>query len=82
MILYPMNEMLSQVKSRYELVNLVARRARQITSEEEARESEEGYDPLEEKPVTMALNEAWEGKLPMDEAQQEAQEEPEEQTQE
>ena len=71
MILYPMNEMLSQVKSRYELVNLVARRARQITSENERRDNDEEWEPLEEKPVTMALNEAWEGKLPLEETQQE-----------
>lgn len=67
MILYPMNEMLSQVQSRYELVNLVARRARQITSENERRDNDENWEPLEEKPVTMALNEAWEGKLPLEE---------------
>jgi DNA-directed RNA polymerase subunit omega len=71
MILYPMNEMLSQVKSRYELVNLVARRARQITSENERRDNDEEWEPLEEKPVTMALNEAWAGKLPLEEPQQE-----------
>jgi DNA-directed RNA polymerase subunit omega len=70
MILYPMNEMLSQVESRYELVNLVARRARQITSENERRDNDEDWMPLEEKPVTMALNEAWDGKLPLEEAQQ------------
>ena len=69
MILYPMNEMLSQVESRYELVNLVARRARQITSENERRDNDEDWMPLEEKPVTMALNEAWDGKLPLEEAQ-------------
>ena len=70
MILYPMNEMLSQVESRYELVNLVARRARQITSDNERRDNDEDWMPLEEKPVTMALNEAWDGKLPLEEAQQ------------
>jgi DNA-directed RNA polymerase subunit omega len=70
MILYPMNEMLSQVQSRYELVNLVARRARQITSENERRDNDEDWMPLEEKPVTMALNEAWDGKLPLEEARQ------------
>lgn len=72
MILYPMNEMLSQVQSRYELVNLVARRARQITSENERRDNDENWEPLEEKPVTMALNEAWEGKLPLEEPETEA----------
>lgn len=75
MILYPMNEMLSQVQSRYELVNLVARRARQITSENERRDNDENWEPLEEKPVTMALNEAWEGKLPLEEPETEASQE-------
>ncbi len=58
MILYPMNELLTNVSSRYELVNLVAHRARQLSSEAE-REKQ----PLEEKPVTIALNEARAGKL-------------------
>ena len=73
MILYPMNEMLSQVESRYELVNLVARRARQITSESQMRDNDENWEPLEEKPVTMALNEAWAGKLPVEEPEDQAQ---------
>lgn len=58
MILYPMNELLTNVESRYELVNLVAHRARELS--EEAEEAEE---PLEEKPVTVALNEARAGTL-------------------
>ena len=33
MKLYPINELLHGVKSRYELVNLVAHRARQLASE-------------------------------------------------
>lgn len=73
MILYPMNEMLSQVESRYELVNLVARRARQITSESQRRDNDETWEPLEEKPVTMALNEAWAGVLPVEEPEDQAQ---------
>ncbi len=40
------------------LVNVVARRARQI-----ADAAEEACEPLEEKPVTMAINEVAEGKL-------------------
>lgn len=75
MILYPMNEMLSQVQSRYELVNLVARRARQITSENERRDNDEEWEPLEEKPVTMALNEAWAGELPLEEPETQASQE-------
>lgn len=58
MILYPMNELLTNISSRYELVNLVAHRARELASK-----AEESGEPLMEKPVTIALNEAWEGKL-------------------
>lgn len=58
MILYPMEELLqNNISSRYELVNLVAHRARVIAREETSEE------PLTEKPVTLALNEAREGKL-------------------
>lgn len=58
MILYPMNELLQdKISSRYELVNLVAHRAREIAS------AETNEEPLTEKPVTMALNEAREGIL-------------------
>lgn len=46
----PMKELLKQVPSRYQLVNVVAHEARQIASQAE----DEGY-PLEEKPVTLAL---------------------------
>lgn len=58
MILYPMNELLANVNSRYELVNLVAHRARQL-----ATEAEKNQTPLTEKPVTIALNEARSGLL-------------------
>lgn len=58
MILYPMNELLTNVSSRYELVNLVAHRARQLAGEEEREER-----TLEDKPVTIALNEVWAGEL-------------------
>ena len=58
MMLKPaMNELLAQVPSRYRLVNVVAQRARQIASEAE----EEGIS-LEDKPVTLALQEVAEGK--------------------
>ncbi|MGM9536970.1 MAG: DNA-directed RNA polymerase subunit omega [Candidatus Onthomonas sp.] len=61
MILYPMNELLQdKISSRYELVNLVAHRAREIAS------AETNEDPLTEKPVTMALNEARAGILVKD----------------
>lgn len=52
MMLEPaMNKLLQQVPSRYMLVNVVANRARQIASQAE----DEGR-PLDEKPVTLALN--------------------------
>ena len=46
----PMNSLLKQVPSRYQLVNVVAHEARRIASQA----VDEGY-PLEEKPVTLAL---------------------------
>ena len=53
MMLKPaMKDLLGQVPSRYQLVNVVAHRARQIASEAE----DEGY-PLSEKPVTLAMKE-------------------------
>ena len=52
-MLYPaMSELLKHVDSRYLLVNVVAHRARQLSIE-----------PLEEKPVTLAIREVAEGKL-------------------
>ena len=59
MMLYPaMNKLTSYVPNRYMLVNVVARRARQI-----AENAEEIGEPLDEKPVTLAINEVAEGKL-------------------
>ena len=59
MMLYPaMNKLTSYVPNRYMLVNVVARRARQI-----AENAEEIGEHLHEKPVTMAINEVAEGKL-------------------
>ena len=59
MMLYPaMNKLTSYVPNRYMLVNVVARRARQI-----AETAEETSEHLTEKPVTMAINEVAEGKL-------------------
>ncbi len=59
MMLYPaMNELLKQVPSRYQLVNVVAVRARQI-----ATEAEEAGIPLEDKPVSIAIREVAEGKV-------------------
>ena len=59
MMLYPaMNKLTSYVPNRYMLVNVVARRARQS-----AENAEEIGEHLDEKPVTMAINEVAEGKL-------------------
>ena len=59
MMLYPaINKLTSYVPNRYMLVNVVARRARQI-----AENAEEIGEHLDEKPVTMAINEVAEGKL-------------------
>ncbi len=66
MILYPMEKMLEHASSRYQLVNLVAHRAREISKEAET----EG-EPLEEKPVTMALNEVLDGTLQAEPEQEE-----------
>ena len=58
-MLYPaMNKLTSYVPNRYMLVNVVARRARQI-----AENAEETGEHLDEKPVTLAINEVAEGKL-------------------
>lgn len=48
----PMKDLLEQVPSRYELVNVVACRARKIASE-----AEDAGVPLEDKPVSIAIRE-------------------------
>lgn len=59
MMLYPpMAELTNKVGSRYQLVNLIARRARMI-----AAEAEEKQIPLEKKPVSIAIDEVYTGKL-------------------
>ena len=59
MMLYPaMNKLTSYVPNRDMLVSVVARRARQI-----AENAEEIGEHLDEKPVTLAINEVAEGKL-------------------
>ena len=58
MLYPPMSELLEHIDSRYLLVNVVARRARQISIEAE----QEGY-ALEDKPVTLAIREVADGKL-------------------
>ena len=57
MMLYPaMTKLTEYIPNRYMMVNVVARRAQQIAQEAEA----EGV-ALEDKPVTMAINEVAEG---------------------
>ena len=52
-MLYPaMNKLTEYIPNRYMMVNVVARRARQI-----AAEAEVTGEPLPEKPVTMAIGE-------------------------
>ncbi len=58
-MLYPaMSKLLSNISSRYLMVNVVARRARQISLEAETYQI-----PLTEKPVTLAIQEVADGKL-------------------
>ncbi len=71
MMLYPaMKDLLKHVPSRYELVNVVACRARRI-----AREAELEGEPLQEKPVSIAIQEVADGKLEAEAAQQQEEQE-------
>ena len=59
MMLYPaMNKLTANVPNRYLLVNVVARRARQIALEEES-----APEKTDVKPVTLAIQEVADGKL-------------------
>lgn len=59
MMLEPaMKDLLEKVPSRYELVNVVACKARRI-----AREAEMAGEPLEEKPVSIAIQAVAKGEL-------------------
>lgn len=59
MMLYPaMNELLEKVPSRYQLVNVVAARARKI-----AARAEQEHLMLEDKPVSIAIQEIANGCL-------------------
>ena len=61
MMLYPpMADLVEKAGSRYQLVNLVARRARTI-----ATEALENETQLEKKPVSSAIDEVYTGKLSM-----------------
>ena len=58
MLYPPVADMLKNVDSRYLLVNVVAKRAREI-----ATQADEMQEELTEKPVTLAIREVAEGKL-------------------
>lgn len=59
MMLYPaMNKLTANVPNSYLLVNVVARRARQI-----AQEAEDNGEKMDVKPVTLAINEVAEGQI-------------------
>ena len=59
MMLYPaMNKLTANVPNRYLLVNVVTRRARQI-----AQTAEDADQKMDEKPVTLAIQEGAEGKV-------------------
>ena len=69
MMLYPaMKDLLKHIPSRYELVNVVACRARHI-----AHEAELSGEPLDEEPVSIAIQEVADGKLEAHPAQEDAQ---------
>ena len=68
MLLYPpRKDLLKNVPSRYMLVNVVAHRAREISSE-----SERTKIPLTEKAVTLAIREVADGELKVEEPQEDA----------
>ena len=59
MMLYPhVADLVDKVGSRYQLVNVVAQRARRLSAEWEANE-----EPVDEKPVSIAIDEVYAGKL-------------------
>ena len=64
MMLYPpVADLVDKVGSRYQLVNIVAQRARHISAECEAQ-----GEPLDEKPVSIAIDEVYVGKLTINKA--------------
>ena len=64
MLYPPVADMLKNVESRYLLVNVVARRARQI-----AQEAEIAGEKMDAKSVTLAIQEVADGKLSVADAQ-------------
>lgn len=68
MMLYPpVADLVDKVGSRYQLVNVVAQRARVISAE-----YDENGEPLDEKPVSIAIDEVYAGKLTINNAPAEA----------
>jgi len=64
MMLYPpVADLVDKVGSRYQLVNVVAQRSREISAEYDANE-----EPLDEKAVSIAINEVYAGKLTINRA--------------
>ena len=71
MMLYPpVAELVKKIGSRYQLVNLVARRARVLSME-----AEEGQIQTDKKPVSEAIDEVYTGKLTIVKKQEKAKEE-------
>ena len=71
MMLYPpMAELVDKVGSRYLLVNLVARLARDIS-----QKAEEEGEILDRKPISTAIDEVYTGKLTIREKAEETEEE-------
>lgn len=65
MMLYPpVADLVDKVGSRYQLVNVVAQRARAISAE-----YDENGEPLDEKPVSIAIDEVYAGKLTINTAE-------------
>jgi len=65
MMLYPpVADLVDKIGSRYQLVNVVAQRARRIAAECEAN-----GEPMDEKPVSIAINEVYAGKLTLNREQ-------------
>lgn len=61
----PVADLVDKIGSRYLLVNLVARRARDIASS-----AEESENTMEKKPVSTAIEEVYTGKLTVKEDRQ------------
>lgn len=59
MMLYPpLSDLVQKVGSRYLLVNLISRRAREISNQ-----ADDNGDHLDKKPVSTAIDEVYTGKI-------------------